>query len=176
MSNVAVLPFESLSSQSGASEIATDIFGTALYGAKRFSSIMERSETVRRAKGAGIALAPIIDRATALQVGRALKVDGVFFGTVTEYQYLFYPEDAVFGLRVELLDVESGQVVWSGLFNDRHYGIIQGSDEPITTLVQDGAAQLVSLLIPPVNPQYPYMPVTPDPTQKSKSLNAQAAP
>jgi TolB-like protein len=174
MTTLAVLPFESLSNADGASDIVTDSFATALYGARRFN-IMERAETLRRTSEAGITLPPVVDRSTALKVARALGVDGVFIGTVTEYQYLFYPEDAVVGIKVELLDVETGQVVWTGVFNDRHYGLIQGSDEPITSLAQSGAAQLVNLLSPPVNPQYPYVPVTPDPTQKTESLNAQAA-
>lgn len=175
ITTVAVLPFENLAASAGATEIVTDAFATALYGAKRFS-IMERAETVRRARAAGIQLPNVIDRSTALKVARALKVDGIFIGTVTEYQYLFYPEDAVVGIKVELLDVETGQVVWGGIFNDRHYGLIQGSDEPITNLVQNGSSQLVHLLSPPVNPDYPYTPITTDPTQKTESLNAQAIP
>ena len=148
MHRVAVLPLENLTADNYASDVVTGLFSTALYGTVRFS-IVEKSEALRKLKAAGVAIPPVIDSAAAQRIGRALQVDGVFTGTITEYTYLFYPEDAVVGLSVSLIDTETGVVVWNGLFNDRNRGLLQGNDDPITGLAQSGVKKLVSQLSPP---------------------------
>ena len=148
MRNVTVLPFENLSDYQNASDIVADMFSTALYSTQRFS-VMERAESARRLKLAKVELPEVIDRATALKIGRALHQEGVFYGTITEYGYLFYPDDAVVGLRIHLLDVQSGQIVWTGIFNDQNRGLLQGNDEPISGLAQAGTLQLVRQIVPP---------------------------
>lgn len=148
MGRVAVLPLENLTPDSYASDVVTGLLTTSLYSTGRFR-IMEKNEALRKLKEARLTLPTAIDAATAQKLGRALGVDGVFVGTITEYSYLFYPEDAVVGLSVSLIDSETGLVVWSGLFNDRNRGLLQGNDDPITGLAESGIQKLVSQLAPP---------------------------
>lgn len=147
MQRVAVLPLENLTADTYASDVVTGLLTNSLYATGRFR-ILEKNEALRKLKAADVALPTAIDAATAQKIGRELGVDGVFVGTITEYTYLFYPEDAVVGLSVSLIDTETGLTVWTGLFNDRNRGLLQGNDDPITGLAESGIAKLVSQLAP----------------------------
>lgn len=145
--SVAVLPLENLTSDTYAPDVVAGLLGSALYGSRRFL-VIEKNEAVRKLTAAKVKLPSTIDARAAVQAGRSLSVDGVIIGTVTEYAYLFYPEDAVFGVRLDLVDVETQQVVWTGFYNHRNQGLLQGDDEPITGLVKEGLQTLVSQLAP----------------------------
>lgn len=148
MRTVTLLPLENLSETSNAADILGNQIITAMYADQRFT-IMEPAESTRRLDKEKIKIPSVIDRKTARLLGQALHLDGVFFGTITEYGYMFYPEDAVIGLRIQLLDVHTGEVVWSTLINQQNRGLIEGSDEPISILGQRTAKQLVTQLTSP---------------------------
>lgn len=146
--SVAVLPLENLTADTYAPDVVAGLLGSALYGSRRFL-VIEKNEAVRKLTEAKVKLPPTVDTRAAVEAGRSLRVDGVIIGTVTEYTYLFYPEDAVFGVRLDLVDVETGGIVWTGFYNHRNQGLLQGDDEPITGLVKEGLQTLVLQLAPP---------------------------
>lgn len=146
--SVAVLPLENLTADGYAADVVAGQLSSALYGSGRFL-VIEKNEALRKLEAAKVGLPAVIDARAAVEAGRALQVDGVMIGTVTEYAYLFYPEDAVFGVRLDLVDVESGAVVWTGFYSHRNQGLLQGDDEPITGLVKEGLRTLVAQLSPP---------------------------
>lgn len=146
--SVAVLPLENLTSDNYAPDVVAGLLGSALYGSRRFL-VIEKNEAIRKLADAKVTLPKTIDTSAAVAAGKVLQVDGVIIGTVTEYAYLFYPEDAVFGVRLDLIDVETQQIVWTGFYNHRNQGLLQGDDEPITGLVKEGLQTLVLQLAPP---------------------------
>jgi hypothetical protein len=147
MRTVAVLPLENLTDNNDAAEVVTNQFTTALYGEKKYR-ILEKNEVVRRLKAAKVEIPAVIDRRTAHKLGEALHVDGVFFGSVTEFGYLFYPEDAVIGMRLFLVDVNTGNVVWSALCNHKNKGVFDGTYDSLTELGQEASAHVVLQLQP----------------------------
>lgn len=145
---VAVLPLENLTDNPAAADTLADMFTTSLYRVGRFE-VMERAEVLRRLQDQKIALPKVIDRTVARELGAALGVDAVFYGTVTEYGYLFYPDEAVVGARFRLVVVDGGEVIWAGVINRSTRGLLQPSDEPLSLIAQMGASDLAAELVLP---------------------------
>ena len=116
LSRVAVLPLENLTEDPLATTVIAEMLSDSLYMTGRFS-VMQHTEMVRRLADQNRAMPTAIDRLTAIEVGRSLGVDGIFFGTVLEYGYLFFPEQAVVGVQLRLVDTETGSIIWSGMAN-----------------------------------------------------------
>jgi hypothetical protein len=70
----------------------------------------------------------VIDRSLAKQIGEILQVDGVFFGTVSEFWYrtrasAAMQEEPAVGINVKLVDSITGKVVWAGSYSRSSYDI-----------------------------------------------------
>ena len=56
----------------------------------------------------------ILDNISARKIGKLLGVDTVIFGSVSEYRYkMDLSEVPVVGINIRLLDVESGEILWT---------------------------------------------------------------
>jgi hypothetical protein len=148
---VAVLPFTNLSPQPLAGERVTRIFVTELIIADRYK-VVEPAEF--RAVLKDMDAQPTADgsyeadklKAAAGKVGAT----GVIRGAVTDYQVQRNGQDefAVLSFDAELMDVESGNVVWRGSITRRgksRFPIIGGtSASTLGSLTQDACVELVA--------------------------------
>jgi polysaccharide biosynthesis protein PelC len=112
---VAVLPFESLTGEREAGRKVQDLFTVELLSLDAFD-VAEPGEVVRGFAKAGLDPNISLDPADFKKLGDTLKVQAFFVGAVSEYRErqigtLNAPEVAI---SVRLVEVESGQVLWSG--------------------------------------------------------------
>ena len=147
---VAVLPFHSLSTQPMAGERVTRVFVTELIIADRYR-IVEPAEF--RAVLRDMDVQPTPDgawdpeklKAAAARMGAT----GIVRGVVTEYQVQRSGQDefAVLSFDAELIDVETGNVVWRGSITRRgssRLPIFGGSsNRTLGSLTQEACVELV---------------------------------
>ena len=147
---VAVLPFHSLSTQPMAGERVTRVFVTELIIADRYR-IVEPAEF--RAVLRDMDVQPTPDgawdpdklKAAAVRVGAT----GIVRGVVTEYQVQRSGQEefATLSFDAELIDVETGNVVWRGSITRRgssRFPIFGGSsNRTLGSLTQDACVELV---------------------------------
>jgi len=112
--NVAVVPFENLSGEQGAgaratrymvnSLLATDTFGVAEPG--EVAEALSKQALVRTAE---------MTHKQYIQLGRDLKVQGLFLGSISESETVRNGGDNVTVVTVvlRLVETETGQTVWS---------------------------------------------------------------
>jgi hypothetical protein len=95
-------PFDDLQAGSHISKLfEMNLLQTGLY------RIAERGETEKFLKERGMATAPVADRTTIRQMGERLQVDGIIFGSVSQYSRF----NLAFTAR--LVSVRSGLILWS---------------------------------------------------------------
>lgn len=117
MATLTVLPLENMSDSTGATRTVDDMLAASLDNAARFRRVAREAADEKM----GTEATPQIDRLAAREVGRRLGVDGVLYGTITEYGALSKTppgnQGSVFGLQLRLMDVRTGIIVWSALIN-----------------------------------------------------------
>lgn len=147
---VAVLPFHNLSQQPLAGDRVTRVFVTELIITDRYR-IVEAAEF--RAVLRDLDMQPTADGAydpgklktAAAKVGAT----GIVRGVVTEYQVMRSGQDefAVLSFDAELVDVETGNVVWRGSITRRgspRFPVFGGaSSRTLGTLTQEACVELV---------------------------------
>jgi TolB-like protein len=111
---VAVIPFENLSDSPGAASRATRFFISELLASESFD-VIEPGEV-------GSVLASVLTVRTGdltkeqiMKIGKELKVQGLFFGSLNESSSSRSGsvQTHTVALVVRLVDVESGETVWS---------------------------------------------------------------
>ncbi len=116
MRKIVVAPFQNLTMYPHAGIITSDLIATELIRRGGLIVVkrkkLERYLATRKMKGV------IIDRSLATKIGRALKADGVLYGSVSEYWYQEtkerYPDwEPAVGVNARLVKVKSGTVVWA---------------------------------------------------------------
>ena len=109
---VAVLPLENLSTHPEAGLIVSGSVTNALL-ARGLFQVREESEVRSALAQAGVGPARLRDRLFAGDVAKALDVDAVLVGNVSEFRYLNgLKENPTVGLSVRLVD-RGGTVMWS---------------------------------------------------------------
>jgi TolB-like protein len=109
---VAVLPLENLSTHPEAGQIVSGIFTNGLL-ARGLFQLREESEIRSALSLAGVSPGRLRDGLFAGDVAKALEVDAVLVGNVSEYRYLHgLKENPTVGLSVRLVD-RGGTVMWS---------------------------------------------------------------
>ena len=147
---VAVLPFHNLSTQALAGERVTRVFVTELIITDRYR-IVEPAEF--RAVLRELDVQPTADGAwdpekLKVAAGR-VGATGIVRGVVTEYQVQRSGQDefAVLSFDAELVDVETGNVVWRGSISRRGTSRFPvfggGSSRTLGALTQDACVELV---------------------------------
>ncbi len=114
---VALLPFVNLTSNPQAGKIITDLMASELYSVPNFQ-MMEQTEIHEKLKKSKYYdedyFDDILDNVSAKKIGKLLGVDTVIFGSVSEYRYkMDLSEVPVVGINVRLMDVESGEILWT---------------------------------------------------------------
>ncbi len=116
MRKIIVAPFQNLTFYPHAGVIISDLIATEFIRKGGVSVVkreqVERYLAERKMKGV------IIDRSLATAIGRALKADGVLYGSVSEFWYQKtkdrYPDwEPAVGVNARLANVKSGTIVWA---------------------------------------------------------------
>lgn len=155
-STVAVLPFENLTNHPNAGQIAADIVSTELYGVEGLRTV-EASRVRSRLSAAK----PAADAATATDgqpdaapldaqaAGRALGVDAVLAGSVSEYGYQHgLREEPVVGLNARLVRISDGTVLWTSSQSEAGRGYF--SRDSVNNVAQRVVTRMIDSLRPAI--------------------------
>ena len=149
MGSVALAPLENLTGNPAAADTVADLLAVTLYQTNRFK-VVERGEVVRRM---GEKMPALVDRSAARDIGRKLNVDGVIFGTVTEFGPLLdrttYGQESIIGLHVRLVDSHTGDVVWTAFVNRTTGDAFFTTGQAMSDLAKSAVLDVVNGLIPP---------------------------
>lgn len=120
---VAVLPFENLSNDQGASARVTHLFITELLATDAFD-IVEPGEVLSATSRMNITRFDLLTEEQAKQLGQALGVQGIILGTVNESSgaRAAANEGTVVTLDVRMIETESAQTVWSATHTEGSRG------------------------------------------------------
>lgn len=153
---VAVLPFENLTNHPNAGQIAADLVSTELYGVGSVRTVeagrvRSRLATLKSAD-AGAAAAPESSADAPLDAqaaGRALAVDAVLAGSVSEYGYQHgLREEPVVGLNARLVRVSDGAVLWTSSQSEAGRGYF--SRDSVNNVAQRVVTRMIDSLRPVV--------------------------
>ncbi len=146
---VAVMPFENLTKFPDAGEIVAELFTTELYQSTHFK-ILDRNQVKRMMREKKITAPQVIDRLAAVNIGKALDVDGVFIGSVSEYWYRLEQrvrrpggEEPAVGINARLVDVASGDVIWAASHSRSSHDIFTADRDHINRIAQIVVANMV---------------------------------
>ncbi len=143
---VAVLPLVNLTSYPNAGRIVGDLLTTELYAMTDFQ-LMERTEMLQKLKGENEDIDEVLDRSEALKVGKALGVDTLIYGSVTEYRYKRgLDEDPVVGLNIRMLDISTGEVLWAGS-ESRTGGCFWMCEDSVNRLAQEVCHDMMQVML-----------------------------
>ncbi|HKW95960.1 MAG TPA: CsgG/HfaB family protein [Methylomirabilota bacterium] len=110
---VAVLPFENQTTSLRAGQAAADLLVSQLLAAGTIA-VMDPSEVADLLRRENLDPTDAARLPSAQRVGRLLRVSHVLQGSVTEYRYKpGLSETPAVGLTARLVDVASGEVVWT---------------------------------------------------------------
>ncbi len=112
--NVAVVPFENLSDAQGSGAQATRYFINLLLAADAFV-VVEPGEVARVLETQSLVRTAQLTEEQIMTIGRELKVQGLFLGTVSESATMRSGSTTVSTVTVviRLVETETGATVWS---------------------------------------------------------------
>jgi outer membrane protein OmpA-like peptidoglycan-associated protein/TolB-like protein len=137
---VAIMPFQNLTEYPKAGEIMSDIIATEFYITQRFG-VAERTEVQRFIDTVGLVVPQEIDATFARKIGEMMNVDAVLVGAVTEFWYRnarqkFSEEEPIVGAGFKLIDVKTGEVLWSSSYTRTSYDILLTQRDPLNRIAQ----------------------------------------
>lgn len=114
LERVAIIPFDNLSSDRGAGPRATRIFLSQVLAAKAFEVVEPGEVTLALGKYATVRTSELTND-QILELGKRLRVQGIFLGTVTESASMRSGGATVntVSMVVRLVETETGETVWS---------------------------------------------------------------
>ncbi len=120
--SVGIVPFESLGQDRLAGEKVSSVFFTELL-TREFAAVREPGQfasAIQRIRGTGISNLPW-SAADLVRLGKEAGVQGVFMGIVRDYEMTSVGRSAypLVAIEVRLLDVETGNLVWSASITRR---------------------------------------------------------
>ncbi len=153
---VAVLPFENLTNHPNAGQIAADLVSTELYGVGSVRPVeagrVRSRLAAQKSIDAGAATAPEAPADAPLDAqaaGRALAVDAVLTGSVSEYGYQHgLREEPVVGLNARLVRVSDGAVLWTSSQSEAGRGYF--SRDSVNNVAQRVVTRMIDSLRPVV--------------------------
>jgi len=147
---IAILPFNNATDYPEARAIFEELMAVELYRSRRFM-VLESSEVGRILEWQGMALDGSIDLESARRIGGLLGVDGVVFGSVSEYGFKNLSTKAraipVAGIQAVLLDVKKGGVFWSGEAWENGFDLSLSHRMPLNEVAQLVTKRLLRPLI-----------------------------
>ncbi|MEW6774937.1 MAG: OmpA family protein [Bdellovibrionota bacterium] len=143
---VAVFPFDNHTTYPRAGDIVSDFIASELYAAKKFR-ILDRMEVEQGARRINLRIPENVSAAFAQELGRRFGVDGVFFGSVSEYWYpnvtgsmdseqVLKGDEPAVGINVRLLATDSGEVLWSASVSRSSFDILTEQRDPLSRITQ----------------------------------------
>lgn len=151
---VAVLPFENLTNHPNAGQIAADLVSTELYGVGNVRTVeagrvRSRLAAQKSTDAATASEAPADAPLDAQAAGRALAVDAVLAGSVSEYGYQHgLREEPVVGLNARLVRVSDGAVLWTSSQSEAGRGYF--SRDSVNNVAQRVVTRMIDSLRPVV--------------------------
>ncbi len=151
---VAVLPFENLTNHPNAGQIAADLVSTELYGVGNVRTVeagrvRSRLAAQKSSDAATAPEAPADAPLDAQAAGRALAVDAVLAGSVSEYGYQHgLREEPVVGLNARLVRVSDGAVLWTSSQSEAGRGYF--SRDSVNNVAQRVVTRMIDSLRPAV--------------------------
>ena len=149
LETVAVLPFENLTRFPDAGEIVAELFTTELYRTDKFR-VMDRNQVKRLMREKMIIPPVVVDRLAAQKIGKALEVDAVLIGSVSEYWYRLARrsrrpdgEEPAVGINARLVEVDSGEVIWASSHSRSSYDAFAADRDHINRIAQITVANMV---------------------------------
>jgi len=149
---IAVLPFTNLSTEGLAAQRVSRAFITELIMANRFQ-IVQPEDFVGTLQRMGVSPAGdgSYDLAKLKEAATQLGVTGILRGAVSEYRMerTTGGDVPVVAFDAELLDVNTGNVVWRSAIAKRGHGrlpVIGGGSRSLGRLTQDACTELVAKL------------------------------
>ncbi len=114
LEKVAIVPFDNLSIDKGAGARATRIFMSELLAGEVFDVVEPGEVTLALSKFATLRTAELTTEQT-MELGRQLKVQGVFFGSIMESSKTRSGSATVnrVSMVVRLVETETGETIWS---------------------------------------------------------------
>ncbi len=120
---VAVIPLENLTNYPQAGLIVAELLATALYADGRFA-LTEGTALRKALAGRGLDTADLASSLAAAELARALEVDAVMVGSVTEFGYQHgLHEEPVVGVNLRLVGA-GGEVLWAASHSTTGRGYI----------------------------------------------------
>lgn len=118
LERVAIVPFDNLSKDKGAGARTTRIFMSELLAGEVFDVVEPGEVTLALSKFSTLRTSELSTEQT-LELGRKLRVQGVFFGTITESSRTRSGSATVnrVAMVVRLVETETGQTIWSSTVN-----------------------------------------------------------
>lgn len=143
---VAVMPFENLTPYPRAGEIVADFFASELYARRQFR-VIDRMEVQQAARQVNLRIPNRISSDFARKLGEQLNVDGVFYGSVSEYWYpntagteqsdqLLKGDEPAVGVNARLIAVETGEMLWSSSASRSSYSVFADRRDPLARISQ----------------------------------------
>lgn len=150
---VAIFPLDNLTSYPNAGMVVADFIATDLYATGLFR-VMDRAEVVQQAAAVNLPLPSRMNAEFARALGEKLNVDGVIYGSVSEYWYpnttgtdfsehLLQGDEPTVGLNVRLLDVASGEIVWSNSMSRTSYAMFTSQRDPLSRVAQLAVREMI---------------------------------
>lgn len=140
---VAILPFENLSTDPNAGTILAQMTASELY-ARNLFKLMEETEARRRASEARIDLSQLGETTAAGAAAKALGVDAVLIGSVSEYRYQHgLKEEPTVSVTARLVRAD-GTVMWATTRSSIGGGFLQRGS--LSETAQGVAALMVQYL------------------------------
>lgn len=140
---VAILPFENLSTDPNAGTILAQMTASELY-ARNLFKLMEETEARQRAAAAHIDLSQLGETTAAGAAAKALGVDAVLIGSVSEYRYQHgLKEEPTVSVTARLVRAD-GTVMWATTRSSIGGGFLQRGS--LSETAQSVAALMVQYL------------------------------
>jgi TolB-like protein len=128
--SIAIMPFENLTKFPDAGLIISDLCATEIYSLGKFV-ILERSQMQRLLTDRKIDMPEVIDRSLGEELGRVLGIEGVLFGSVSEFRATSKPgerEEPAVGVNARLVDVKTGSVIWAASYSMTSFEVFSEKD------------------------------------------------
>lgn len=141
---VAVIPFENLSSYPSAGRIVAQLVATELYQ-RRVFHLMEATELRRRERERDLTDAALGRSMVAAEFARAIGVDAVLLGSVSEYGYQHgLHEEPKVGINLRLVRAGDGTVLWASSYSDAGHAYLRR--ETLNAVAQRAVMRMVDAL------------------------------
>jgi len=148
---VAVLPFDSVVEGAQAPKITNDFFLQDMLALETFEQVEEPRYVSELMKKLKLRNTENLDREIVRKIGEELQAQALVFGQVLLYGVDAHSNIAEFALQINLLDVQTGNILWSSrTFADASttwgqvFGVSEGPS--VNDVAKAGVGQLVARL------------------------------